>query len=214
MTAGVRSGSSTPEQMKTTWAPSGRPLTSASVNANGPRWLVANARSHLCALSPALMGMIPALFNTPAISSSMGREPATRPRTPRAAVRVGLGSRIITSAVASAMAGMRISTNPSEVSRIGPFARRRSQGATLLPSRRSSAATSPSSTHRRAAHGHSARPAQAARRPSGEASSQSARLVWFVGASRKTSISQLGSSLVELVNEITRRPVARSTAAR
>src|SRR5260221_6454008 len=43
---------------------------SASVNVNGPTWLVAKARSQPCALRPARLGMMPTLLSRPAIGRS------------------------------------------------------------------------------------------------------------------------------------------------
>jgi hypothetical protein len=97
--ADLRSGSSVAEQVNTTFAPSGRRGMSASVNANGPRWLVAKAISQPCALWPGRPGMTPALLSRPVAAAEI-----TALDLPVAA---SAGSRIIASTVVSAIAAVR-----------------------------------------------------------------------------------------------------------
>jgi hypothetical protein len=63
-------GSSTADTPKTTFAPSGRCGTSASVSANGPRWFVANDRSQPNEFFVGRVCMIPALLSRPTICNS------------------------------------------------------------------------------------------------------------------------------------------------
>jgi hypothetical protein len=79
--AGLRSGSSTAETTKTTFAPSGRCGTSASVNVNGPRWLVAKLMSQPRAFLVGRICMMPALLSRPAIGNRSATISAAARRT-------------------------------------------------------------------------------------------------------------------------------------